>query len=85
VSALVVTAPKHAVAELTRSEMAKNEATRGFDVEVLARKEIEVCGPIVRKRVAARMAFREKHHTGDSQHAALALFRHRRRGYGSER
>ncbi len=83
-SALVVTAPEHAISELARAEMAQNEAAGRLHVEWFAREEIEVRGAVVRKRVATRVALGEEHHAGDGQRPVDALFRDGRRAHGRQ-
>lgn len=68
-SALAVPAAQHTVAQLTRSEMTKNEAARRLDVERFATEEIDVRRAIVGKHVAARVTLGEKDDSGDGERA----------------
>ena len=60
-TALGASATEHAVAQLGGAEMAQDVAARGFDVEGLAREDVEVRDAIVGERVTARVTLREEH------------------------
>ena len=68
-TALAITAAQHAVPELARAEVADDVPARRLDVERLAREEIDVRRSVVRERVAARVALRQKHDARDGERA----------------
>lgn len=81
---LAVSSTEDAVSQLARAEIADDEAARRFDVERLAREEIDVSGPIVRKGVAARVTLRQEHHSCDGERAIELVLGDERRPDGGQ-